>query len=151
MSAAKRPYVVYHFGLTAKDQAGLQLGEAYFRSCTGLKSETEVVPIQEGGFNSAERKLIGRTKFPNIVLKRGFANGAWWSRRMNFADGEHKISQFKFTIGMIHQYGPGGKIAQTWTFRNGWICKWEGPDYDASKNEIAIETIEIAHEGFEKG
>ena len=35
----------------------------------------------------------------------------------------------------------------SWQFSKAWVCKWEGPDFDASKNEISIETIEIAHEG----
>ncbi len=36
-----------------------------------------------------------------------------------------------------------------WQFRNGWPAKWEGPDLDASSSEVAIETLEIAHEGLE--
>jgi phage tail-like protein len=36
-----------------------------------------------------------------------------------------------------------------WNFREGWISKWEGPAFNAKSNEVAIETIEIAHEGLE--
>jgi phage tail-like protein len=36
-----------------------------------------------------------------------------------------------------------------WNFYNGWISKWEGPDLSAKSNEVAIETLEIAHEGLE--
>jgi phage tail-like protein len=36
-----------------------------------------------------------------------------------------------------------------WNFHNGWICKWEGPVLSAKSNEVAIETMEIAHEGLE--
>ena len=43
--------------------------------------------------------------------------------------------------------GPNGAEAK-WLFSGGWICKWEGPDLDATKNEISIESIEIAHEGL---
>ena len=38
-----------------------------------------------------------------------------------------------------------------WNFRNGWICKWVGPTLNAKANEVAIESIEIAHEGLERG
>jgi phage tail-like protein len=37
-----------------------------------------------------------------------------------------------------------------WNFREGWICKWEGPAFNAKSNDVAIETIEIAHEGLER-
>jgi phage tail-like protein len=43
--------------------------------------------------------------------------------------------------------GPNGATAK-WAFTSGWVCKWEGPDFDASKNEISVESIEIAHEGL---
>ena len=50
--------------------------------------------------------------------------------------------------GTVIQFGPGGKRAHSWQFTNGWICSWEGPEFDAAKNEISIETIKIAHEGL---
>ena len=67
--ARREAYGVYHF---AVEIDGIQ--EAYFRSCSGLTSEAEVVPVQEGGLNTTEHKLIGRTKFSNLVLKQGFAD-----------------------------------------------------------------------------
>src|SRR5436305_8974665 len=51
--------------------SGDVMGSFPFRSCSGLKSESSVVELEEGGFNGTTRKLIGRTKFPNIVLKQG--------------------------------------------------------------------------------
>jgi len=121
--------------------------DAYFRSCSGLKSESEVQEVAEGGLNTTTHKLIGRTKYPNIVLKQGFSGPPytlWGQRQKVLNDGTTAIQRFN---GTITQMGPGGKKA-TWKFEKGWICKWEGPDFDASKNEISIETIEIAHEGL---
>src|SRR5688572_19365528 len=46
--------------------------EAFFKSVSGLKSETEVVPYREGGLNGHTHQLVGATKWPNLVLKRGF-------------------------------------------------------------------------------
>ena len=43
-----------------------------------------------------------------------------------------------------------GTDVARWTFRDGWICKWEGPALNAKANEVAIETIEIAHEGLDR-
>jgi phage tail-like protein len=133
-------------------------GQVYpFRSCSGLKSESTTVELQEGGFNTTTRKLIGPTKFPNLVLKQGLfqqGTGLWKLRKRALNDqpkpaGEGKgwRTPERFN-GTITQLGPNGSFAK-WVFVNGWICKWEGPDLDASKNEISVETIEIAHEGLE--
>lgn len=140
----RRPeaFMVYHFAVEIE---GVQ--EAFFRSCSGLKSEAEVVPVQEGGVNTKEHKLIGRTKLANIVLKQGFANSHLWQKRQQFVNDDPGQELQRFN-GTIIQFGPGGKRAHSWQFSKAWICKWEGPEFDASKNEISIESIEIAHEGI---
>lgn len=132
-------YGAYYF---AVELDGVE--SAFFRSVSGLKSEAEVVSIQEGGVNTYEHKLIGRTKYPNIVLKQGFADATLWNWRAQFVGDDS--TPFKRFSGTITQYGPGGAKAHQWQFERGWICKWEGPEFDASKNEISIESIEIAHE-----
>jgi phage tail-like protein len=134
-------------------------GESFpFRSCGGLKSESSVVELEEGGFNGTTRKLIGRTKFPNIVLKQGLCtpNSQLWKLRQLFLNdgaGQDLVSSKKGRqtpnrfSGTITQMGPNGAEAK-WLFTSGWVCKWEGPDLDATKNEVSIESIEIAHEGL---
>lgn len=116
--------------------------DSFFRSVSGLKSEAEVVELAEGGVNHTTHKLVGRTKFPNLVLKKGFAGSRLYQLRKSWEAGQGK----RFS-GTIIQMGPRGAEAK-WAFVDGWICKWEGPDFDASKNEISIESIEIAHEGL---
>jgi phage tail-like protein len=128
-----------------------------FKSCAGLKIEQSVVEVEEGGFNFTTRKLPGRAKFTNIVLKMGFCGAdsplyALKRQMMNDTPssateaypGWYSPNRFS---GTITQKGPNGREAK-WSFRNGWICKWEGPDLDAGKNEVSIESIEIAHEGL---
>lgn len=137
----RQAYGAYHFKVQIKEIGA----EWYFRSVSGLKSEAEVVPMQEGGLNSTEHKLIGRTKCPNLVLKQGFAGPELWQLRASFIDEDAPIQRFN---GSIIQLGPGGQPAFQWDFQGGWICKWEGPEFDASKNEVSVETIEIAHEGL---
>src|SRR5256885_6449735 len=91
----------------------------FFRSCGGLKAESEVEEVAEGGVNTTTHKLIGRTKFPNIVLKKGFSGPPFslWALRQRFLnDSTSKIKRF---TGMIVQKGPSGAHAK-WTFTNGW-------------------------------
>jgi phage tail-like protein len=131
-----------------------------FRSCTGLKSERTVVEIDEGGYNIAPRRLMGGTKTPNLVLKHGLcsANSELFALRRKFqkdipgsgAKTEDLtrgwVTPSRFS-GSITLKGPNGTTAK-YGFSKAWIVKWEGPDFDGSKNEIAIETIEIAHSGL---
>jgi phage tail-like protein len=147
------PFGAYHFTVEFDGNKGITYP---FRSCSGLKIEAGVVELEEGGFNLTTRKLIGRTKYPNIVLKRGFcsANSELYLYRQMFmidlpgqATGKKGWQTPKRFSGVITAIGPNGRKVK-WRFSNGWICKWEGPELDATKNEIAIETIEIAHEGL---
>jgi phage tail-like protein len=148
--ANKAPFGAYYFEVEIE-------GCVYpFRSCSGLKIETAVVEVEEGGFNHTTRKLVGRSKYPNIVLKKGFVGAdskLYKIKRWMMDDSPggsiarpgwvtpNRIS------GTITQKGPDNTEAK-WVFAGGWICKWEGPDLDAGKNEISVESIEIAHEGL---
>lgn len=130
--------------------------EAFFKSISGLKSETEVVPYREGGMNGHTHQLVGATKWPNLVLKRGFVQSnrypliewrnAWTRDPDPTAGGRPEALQRK--RGRVTQLDSRMEPVCHWEFLDGWPCKWEGPDFDSSKSELAIETIEIAHSGL---
>ena len=147
-SANRRdPLTAFCFSLTV---AGIidDASTAFFKSVSGLKSESEVVPYREGGLNSHTHELVGPTKWPNLVLKGGFMRG-WellkWRQMWTAESGEKCIRR----AGKILQYDSQLKTVCSWEFYDGWPCKWEISEYDASKSEIVIETLEIAHEGLE--
>ena len=126
--------------------------EAFFKSVSGLKSETEVVPYREGGLNGHTHQLVGATKWPNLVLKRGFVQSnrykiIEWRQQWTVA-GQAGREPLKRLSGKVTQLDSRMEPVCHWVFLDGWPCKWEGPDYDASKSELAIETIEIAHSGL---
>src|SRR5215468_11263125 len=100
--ARQKAYGAYNFAVEIE---GVQ--EAFFRSCSGLKSEAEAVAVQEGGVNTKEHKLIGRTKLANIVLKQGFANSYLWEKRLQFVNDDPGRELQRFN-GTIIQFGPGG-------------------------------------------
>jgi phage tail-like protein len=126
-----------------------QASTAFFKSVGGLKSESEVVPYREGGLNSHTHQLVGPTKWPNLILKRGFVRGGYellqW--RQSWLDDSSKKKLVR-RAGKIIQYDSMKHPVCAWEFVDGWPCKWEGPDFDASKTELAIESIEIAHSGL---
>lgn len=115
----------------------------FFRSVSGLAIETEVIEFREGG-SDVIHKLPGARKYPNLVLKRGFAgNPALYDWYNSFT--KANAARVDGTIVML---SPNLTEIARWQFHNGFPVKWEGPEFDASKNEVAIETLEIAHEGL---
>lgn len=124
--------------------------EGIFREVTGLDSETEVIEHRVTGKNGnlVVHKIPGALKWSNITLRRGVTD----DRKLH--DWRQKIEQGQIEAnrknGSITCYAPDGNAVAKYTFKKGWPCKWRGPSLDASKNEVAIEEMEIAHEGLER-
>ena len=107
----REAYGVYYFVVEIEGERF-----AHFRSATGLKSEAEVVPMSEGGWNAAEHKLVGRTKYPNIVLKQGAAGPEMWRKRQRYiSDTTGDLRRFD---GAVIQMGPGGKAVAKMCIRD---------------------------------
>jgi len=119
--------------------------KAFFKSVSGLRYETEIVPVRAGGVNDTTFNLVGATKWSPLVLKQGFTNSskllAW---RQKWITGEEMVR----VSGSIIQLDTAMKPMATWSFVRGWPSKWEMGELDASKSELAIETLEIAHDGL---
>jgi len=142
-SAEQSPSKDPHMGL----RFWLQLGQveiAGFRECSGLTIETEMFEYAEGGLNTYTHKLPVRRKYANITLKRGLEEGQdlyqWYLKTQT---GEIKRQNISIII-----YDPLGKEVRKWDLQNAYPCKWVGPDLKAESGTIAIETLEIAHEGL---
>ena len=113
---------------------------------SGLESETAVIEYRTGADNpTAVRKLPGLTKYANIVLKRGLTRDlSLWNWRQSVVKGKTERRS-----GSIVLLDESKNAVLRWHFVEGWPAKWEGPALNAQANEIAIETLEIAHEGLE--
>ena len=120
---------------------------AGFSEASGLTSDTNVMEYREGdeGPPSTVRKLAGLIKFTNIVLKRGYTTDtALWTWRQTVLDGNTKR-----TTGTITLLDEARNPALSWNFTQGWPVKLEGPGLNGKTSEVAIETLEFAHEGIE--
>lgn len=117
---------------------------AFFKSVGGLKFETESIPVREGGVNDTTFMLVGATKWSPIVLKNGFTTGS------GLLDWRNQWLGGSMTRrgGTITQLDTAMKAKAQWEFVRGWPSKWEISEFDASKSELAIETLEITHEGL---
>jgi phage tail-like protein len=124
---------------------GLEAG--LFHEVSGLSIEVEVIEFSEGGINII-RKLPGRAKYPNVVLKRGFTGDLALN---NWANAKVLTGDVIRRSGGITMYNQtGGEIVARYHIEDAWPTKWTGPTLQASKNEVAIETLEIAHVGFKR-
>lgn len=117
---------------------------AFFKSVSGLKFETESIPVREGGANDTTFMLVGATKWSPIVLKNGFTAGSDLLKWRN----EWLGGTMTRRGGVIKQLNTAGQSMAEWEFVRGWPSKWEMAEFDASKSELAIETLEITHEGI---
>jgi phage tail-like protein len=118
---------------------------AGFSEVSGLTTETDVIEYRTGSEDITNRKLPGLRKYTNIALKRGYTDSKeLWEWRKKVINGQTERQS-----GAIVLLNEGREPALRWNFREGWPCKWEGPAFNAKNNEVAIETLEISHEGLE--
>ena len=136
------PWGSYYFSL---ELDGTEV--AHFTECSGLKTTSEVFEIQEGGLNGALHKRPGRSKWDNIVLKAATsASTQLLEWRDTYLQGDY--SSRPQTSGAIIMRSNDGKELRRFTFVNAWPVNWEGPTLAAGSSDLAIETLEIAHEGI---
>ena len=117
--------------------------------CDGLGVEYEVQEYQEGGENGFVHRLPGRRKYTNVKLTRpidkGSARVAAWVSSIGV--------EVKRQTGKITVRDATGSELGTWNLEGVYPVKWNGPSLDVAGNQVAIETLELAHNGFrfEKG
>lgn len=122
---------------------GLTVGS--FTECSGLTSEGDTVDYREGtDFQLSVRKLMGLRKYSNIVLKRGYTpNNELWTWYKNITNGVADRRN-----GSIILMDEEHNDVMRWNIENAWVNKIEGPTFNATSNEVAIESIELVHEGL---
>jgi len=117
-----------------------------FYSAKGLGAELEVTAYAEGGVNDYMHQLPVRHSWSNIVLERGVVSDLqlwqWYQLGMTRSLGARRD-------GSITLMTPYGERAVAWNFRAGIAVKWSGPGMVATESAVALESLEIAHQGLE--
>ena len=133
------PYGNYNFHVEIDG-----ISRAAFREASGFDSSVDVVEYREGGDPRTTRKLPGMAKYANIVLKRGVTDDArLWQWHLDVVNGN-----FERKNGSVVLLDNAGQEKVRWNFTRAWPAKWTGPDLTAEGNAVAIETLELAHEGL---
>jgi phage tail-like protein len=122
-----------------------------------LKRTTEVVKHREGGDPSSSRKSPGRTEYEAITLERGVTHDRdfeqWANKIWNFGAGlgaEVSLKDFRKDI-IIEVYNEAGQLAVAYKVYRCWVSEFQSlPDLDANANAVAIQTIKLENEGWER-
>lgn len=122
---------------------------AGFSEITGLNSESDVIEYRTGADDMTNRKIPGMNKFGNITLKGGVAASAdqdliAWRQAVVIGD----IQRLEISI-IVQDEQKNEQVR--YNLRNAWPSKWVGPDLKGGASEMAIEQLEIAHEGVTLG
>jgi phage tail-like protein len=116
-----------------------------FRNVEGLDSETEIVEYQDGD-DLTLRKRPGRTKYSNIVLKRGYVSSAeLWQWRQKGMDGSVERPS-----GSVILCNDAGDPVMRYNFFEAWPCKWKGFTLDGKGTDAVIEEVELVIERLER-
>ncbi len=115
-----------------------------FSECSGLEMSLDVEEYTEGGRNGTVLKFPTRVKWANLVLKHGIGAGTGlWDWHYDFAQGKGKRKDGVITL-LNELHVP----THIWHFKRGLPVKYSGPTLNAGQSTVAVESIEIAHEGL---
>ena len=135
------PYRNFHFlvELDGIIQAG-------FSEASGFGSNIEVIEYREGGDTTSVRKLPGKISYTDITLKWGITDSSelydWHRAAVN--------GQIQRKNGSIILMNELGAEKVRWNFFNAWPSKWDGPDFNAKGNDVAIDSLTVSCEKIER-
>ena len=138
----KDPWRAFNFKLEIDG-----ITRAGFRECSGLDAKTAPVDYREGNEKgNIVRKLTGLNQHGPLTLKWGVTDDhTLWDWRKTAIDGKTQRKN-----GSIVLMDETGEEKVRWNFVNAWASSWSGPTFNATSNDVAIETLEIVHEGLAK-
>ena len=124
---------------------------------SALKRSTEVVEHREGGDPSTSRKSPGRSKYEPITLERGVTHDPeferWANKVWNYGSGlgaEVSLADFRKDV-ILEFYNEAGQVAIAYKIYRCWVSDWQAlPDLDANANAVAIQSIKLENEGWER-
>jgi len=145
------PYGAYNFIITLIDSSSssvtTQQGNAIggFSECSGLEMSIQTEDYQEGGNNATTLKFPKHIPYTTIRLKRGITTSDdLWQWFFDFVEGTGKRKDGTITLRDAQQ-----QPVKTWQFKRGIPVKWMGPTLNAAQSQVAIQELEIAHEGLQ--
>ena len=140
------PWGNYYFALEITAD-GKKVEVAHFMECSGMKSGSTPYAIHEGGNNWNTWLRPDQNKWDNLVFKAGVSKSnffMFW--RNEFIQGRYeKRTKYSGSVSLMNNHG---EVLRRYHFTNAWPVSYEGPSGASSGSDIAMETLELAHEGL---
>lgn len=152
--AAYYPPAGFHFKVEFQGVSGMDSDtEQRFQDVSGLSFEMETESFTEGGENRFAYKLPKRVKYPNLVLKRGLLTNSaliqWINNAMStfFTVAVYDFQPADILISLLDESNTAIAI---WQVIQAYPVKWNVSNFNSNENAVAIETIELAYQYFER-
>jgi phage tail-like protein len=119
------------------------LHQALFRECSGLNGQVAVTTVEEGG-SPVPHQLPGRVTFGNLTLKQGVADSTdlyeWFLKTGSGRSARKNVTVRLLALDM--------SPVRSWTLVDAFPVRWNGPSVQAGATDVAVESLELAHEGI---
>ena len=143
-STSDYPVTGFYFKVSFSSTVGSQ--DTSFKSVSGLNQKLETEEVLEGGENRYVHKLPTKVSHPNLVLKRGIGKLSSplikWCQSVFEKDFATSIVPMPL---LVHLLNEKGMPVRSWNVMNAFPVSWEVDEFDAMKNEVVLETIELSY------
>ncbi len=145
--ASYYPPVGFHFKVEFQDlENKIQINDYQFQSVSGLSVDLETEEFAEGGENRFKHKIPVRTKYPNLVLKRGLLIDSDLIKWCRDAIENFEIKPINLTVMLLNEKH---EALLTWSVTHAYPVKWVVEDFNAEENKLVIESLELTYNYFE--
>jgi phage tail-like protein len=141
LGVRRDPYGAFNFLV---ELAGIIV--AGFTEVSGLDAEVQVEEYHEGGQNAYIHRLPGPARYPtNLVLRHGLSDiDQLWRWQASVLRGS--VERQNASVVLL---GTDGEPVWRWNFRDAYPVRWSGPSLRASTGDVAIESLELVHNGLD--
>jgi phage tail-like protein len=139
------PPAGFHFTVSLDYGVTDDENDARFQSVSGLNVEFETETIREGGENRFEHKIPVRSKYPNLILKRGMVTDSKLIAWCMDAFENLIIVPSDILISLLNEEH---EPLKSWKIKHAWPLKWDVGDFNAEESKLVIETLELTYQYF---
>jgi phage tail-like protein len=125
------------------------VAKAGFSRCSLPTARTDVIEYREGTDPDTPRKLGGLDRYGPLTLESGVTDDSLALSEWRKLAEQGKLGEARRAIAVV-VLDEEGEAGPRWEFRNAWASRYAAPDLDADRSEVAIERLEIVHEGMER-
>lgn len=143
------PPVAFYFKVQFRVKSGVLDDDTSFTDVSGIGRELETEDVVEGGENTFVYRLPKQVKYQKLVLKRGVATKKsmliTWCKAVLEGGFANQIVPRQIQVSLMNAEG---KAIRSWDFDNAYPVKWSVDGFSSTKNDVAVEIIELNYSGF---